>query len=41
MAFGLPFTVQDSHVDKIRIGINVSSLLVKEKTEETEIHFTL
>lgn len=42
LAFGLPFEINDQvKSEKIKIGINISSLLVKRKEESTEINFSL
>ena len=42
LAFGLPF-IKSNHKksDKIKVGINISSLLVKRKEESTETNFSL
>jgi polysaccharide pyruvyl transferase WcaK-like protein len=42
LAFGLPFhNITSDSKEKIKIGLNASSLLVKNKTEETETKFKL
>lgn len=42
LAFGLPFYKDEIHsTGKVKVGLNVSSLLVKNKTESTETRFKL
>lgn len=42
LAFGLPYEkISPSTSDKIKVGINISALLVKKKEEPTEVNFTL
>lgn len=37
LAFGLPYSKDETNHDKIRVGINPSGLLVKSKTERTDL----
>lgn len=42
LAFMLPYTKQENSIsDKIKVGINISSLLIKNKTESTNSKFKL
>lgn len=42
LAFGLPYeNSKQKDLDRIKVGINISSLLVKNKEESTEVNFSL
>lgn len=42
LAFSLPYKkTQQATGDKIKVGVNISSLLVKNKTEDTKVNFKL
>ena len=41
LAFVLPYTKKEKEADKINVGVNISSLLISNKTERTQVNFTL
>ena len=41
LAFGLPFTKKDKPSEKVCVGVNISSLLLTNKTESTQRNFKI
>lgn len=41
LAFALPYEINRSKSDKIKVGVNISALLVKNKKESTEVNFNM
>ena len=41
LAFNLPYKSKNIESDKIRVGFNISSLLVSNKTEDTKVNFSI
>jgi len=41
LAFLLPYNISSNKNDKIKVGINISALLVTNKSEQTEVNFNM